>query len=55
MNGMTDQTPLYLSKLQAIRRGVKEGWYAVDDKGSVRSGPFATREACIDHAAPSAR
>jgi hypothetical protein len=41
-----DLTPVYLSNLQAIRCGIGEGWYAVDGRGSPRSGPFPTRESC---------
>jgi hypothetical protein len=42
-----DLTPLYLSRLQALRCGIGEGWYAVDGRGSPRSGPFLTREKCV--------
>jgi hypothetical protein len=42
-----DLSPLYLSKLQSIRCGIGEGWYAVDDRGNPRRGPFLTRETCL--------
>jgi hypothetical protein len=29
-------------------RGVKEGWYVMDDEGKLTSGPFSTRDDCLD-------
>jgi hypothetical protein len=52
---MDSQTQVYLTKLQSTRYGIKQGWYTVDPDGNPRFGPFATREACIDHATPPAR
>jgi hypothetical protein len=28
-------------------RGIKSGWYAMDDDGSLVSGPFDTSEKCV--------
>ena len=28
-------------------RGVKEGWYAIDEHGSLLSGPFSNQEICL--------
>jgi hypothetical protein len=28
-------------------RGVKEGWYAIDERGNLLSGPFNNREICL--------
>jgi hypothetical protein len=44
---MNDERAIYLTRLQSIRRGVREGWYAVDTDGELQSGPFATREALV--------
>jgi hypothetical protein len=29
-------------------RGIKPGWYAIEDDGNLSSGPFSTREECIN-------
>jgi hypothetical protein len=29
-------------------RGVKEGWYVMDDEGKLTLGPFSTRDDCLD-------
>ena len=44
---MNDHTVQYFTDLQSIRRGVKEGWYAVDKDGNLTLGPFSTRDSCI--------
>jgi hypothetical protein len=44
-----DHAPLYLSELQSIRRGVSAGWYAVDKAGDLHSGPFLSREICLNN------
>jgi hypothetical protein len=28
-------------------RGIKQGWYAIEDDGSLSSGPFPSFEACV--------
>jgi hypothetical protein len=28
-------------------RGIKPGWYAVEDDGNLSSGPFSSLEACV--------
>jgi hypothetical protein len=45
---MNDRTPVYLTKLQSLRRGIKHGWYIIDEDGNPCLGPFPTREACVD-------
>lgn len=44
---MTDSNPHYINELQSDLRGVKEGWYAIDARGSLLLGPFNTREICL--------
>jgi hypothetical protein len=29
-------------------RGIKPGWYAMDGDGNLVSGPFSSREKCIE-------
>ena len=42
---MTD--PYYINELQSDLRGVKEGWYAIDERGRLLSGPFSNQEICL--------
>jgi hypothetical protein len=28
-------------------RGIKPGWYAVEDAGDLTAGPFSSREECV--------
>ena len=42
---MTD--PHYINELHSVLRGVKEGWYAIDERGNLLSGPFNNRELCL--------
>jgi hypothetical protein len=44
---MTDSNPHYINELQSDLRRVKEGWYAIDERGSLLSGPFFNREICL--------
>ena len=44
---MTDSNPHYINELQSDLRGVKEGWYAMDDHGNLSLGPFFNRENCL--------
>jgi len=37
---MTDSTPYYINELRSDLRGVKEGWYAIDEGGNLLFGPF---------------
>jgi hypothetical protein len=40
--------PHYISEDQSDMRGIKHGWYAVEDDGNLSSGPFFSREECIN-------
>jgi hypothetical protein len=44
---MTDSVPHYINERQSDLRGVKQGWYATDDRGHLLSGPFSNRENCL--------
>jgi hypothetical protein len=32
--------PYYISENKSDMRGIKHGWYAIEDDGSLSSGPF---------------
>jgi hypothetical protein len=53
-NEVRDRATQYLSELQSIRCGVRQGWYAVDQDGNLASGPFATRASCLEGMPPLA-
>ena len=37
----------YINETKSDMRGIKPGWYAVEDDGNLSSGPFSSREACV--------
>jgi len=37
----------YINEDESDMRGIKDGWYAVEDDGNVSSGPFSSREECM--------
>jgi hypothetical protein len=39
--------PHYVSEDKSDMRGIKQGWYAMDDDGNFPSGPFSSLEECI--------
>jgi hypothetical protein len=39
--------PYYFSKSQSDMRGIKHGWYAIEDDGKLSSGPFPSLEVCV--------
>jgi hypothetical protein len=45
---LTSHIPRYVSKDESDRRGVKSGWYTVEERGALLSGPFASLQACED-------
>ena len=44
---MTDSNPHYINELQSDLRCVKEGWYVIDERGTLLLGPFSNRETCL--------
>jgi hypothetical protein len=38
--------PHYLSENKSDMRGIKSGWYAIEEDGELTSGPFSSREEC---------
>jgi hypothetical protein len=43
--------PHYISEHKSDMRGIKAGWYAIEDDGNIFFGPFASREACVERLA----
>ena len=39
--------PHYISENKSDMRGIKHGWYAIDDDGNLSSGPSSSREECV--------
>ena len=39
--------PHYVNENKSDMRGIKPGWYAMDDGGKLSSGPFSSREECL--------
>jgi hypothetical protein len=44
-NSMT--VPHYINEDKSDMRGIKSGWYGVEDDGNLSSGPFSNLEACV--------
>lgn len=39
--------PHYINEDRSEMRGIKPGWYAMDDAGKLKSGPFSSYEECL--------
>ena len=39
--------PHYINEDRSEMRGIKPGWYAMDDAGKLKSGPFSSHEECL--------
>ena len=39
--------PHYINEDRSELRGIKPGWYAMDDAGKLSSGPFCSHEECL--------
>ena len=51
---MTEPVPRYINQGQSGLRGVTEGWYVMDERGRLLSGPFSNRENCLTRISRSA-
>jgi len=40
--------PHYISENKSDMRGIKAGWYAINSDGNILTGPFPTREKCVE-------
>ena len=49
MNGhtMKNLTPCHINETESDRRGIKDGWYAINGVGKLGCGPFGNREDCL--------
>jgi hypothetical protein len=43
--------PHYISDHKSDMRGIKPGWYAIEGDGNIFSGPFASRQECVERIA----
>jgi hypothetical protein len=50
-----DPIPHYINERQSDLRGVKEGWYAIDEHGILLSGPFSNQESCLTRISQSVK
>ena len=39
--------PHYINESKSDMRGIKPGWYAIEDDGYLSSGPFSSLEECV--------
>ena len=39
--------PHYINECKSDMRGIKPGWYAIEDDGYLSSGPFSSLEECV--------
>jgi hypothetical protein len=39
--------PYYISEDKSDMRGIKPGWYGMEDDGNLSSGPFSSRQECL--------
>ena len=39
--------PHFISEDKSDMRGIKSGWYAIEDDGNLTSGPFSSIEECV--------
>jgi hypothetical protein len=40
--------PQFINEDKSDMRGIKSGWYARDNTGNLVSGPFVSREQCVE-------
>ena len=38
--------PHYINENKSDMRGIKSGWYAIENDGTLSPGPFSSREQC---------
>ena len=43
---MPKPTPHHINENQSDMRGIKEGWYVMDEGGKLTAGPFSSRDDC---------
>lgn len=40
------RVPYYIGETKSDMRGIKPGWYAIEDNGDLSSGPYSSLEEC---------
>jgi hypothetical protein len=50
--GAAMSIPHYISEDKSDMRGIKPGWYAMENNGKLSSGPFASRQECMSTDTP---
>jgi hypothetical protein len=45
--------PHYIDENESDMRGIKCGWYAIEDDGDLSSGPFSNRAKCLGRITPT--
>ncbi len=43
----TMNIPHFINEAKSDMRGIKHGWYAIDNDGKLSSGPFSSHEECL--------
>ena len=47
-NSAPRTVPHYINEDKSDMRGIKSGWYAIDEDGNLVSGPFDTYDQCVE-------
>ena len=40
--------PYYVNDMQSDIRGIKSGWYTMDERGKLGAGPFSSASECLE-------
>jgi hypothetical protein len=48
MNDAPRTVPHYINEDKSDMRGIKSGWYAIDEGGNLVFGPFDTYNECVE-------
>ena len=48
MNDAPRTVPYYINEDKSDIRGIKSGWYAIDENGNLVFGPFDTYDQCVE-------
>jgi hypothetical protein len=48
MNDAPRTVPYYIDEDKSDMRGIKSGWYAIDECGNLVFGPFDTYDQCVE-------
>ena len=48
MNDAPRTVPYYINEAKSDMRGIKSGWYAIDEDGNLVFGPFDTYDQCVE-------